>query len=266
MQSEFLARFIQIVPIGLVSGVMSGAFGIGGGIVTVPLIRQLPAVTAHIAVGSSLAVILPTASIAVLNYLKHGKLVPLLALSCGVPAILGTVLASAVSQQVRGQYLMLVLAGLMLLVGLDFVSGFSTNLKAKAVACQDETEFVLASHSTLIASILGLFSGLLSGLLGIGGGFIMVPSFCYFLGLPLKVAFGTSLIVVALVAVPGTIIHAMQGHVQLSIVLPMLVGSLPGAWLGSHFALKVREKRLRSIFGLLLLIMAVAFAWRELMT
>lgn len=263
MLPDFLARFIQIVPIGLASGLLSGAFGVGGGLITVPLIRHVLGVTAHVAVGNSLAVILPTAVIGTLNYLKQGKLVPLLAFSCGGPAVVGTVLASAASVYVHGQCLMLVLAGFMILVGLDFVTGFSNKLKAASGNCS-KTKFELNRRNSLIAAILGLLTGLLSGMLGLGGGFIMVPAFCYFLSLPLKVAFGTSLIVIALVALPGTVVHALNGHVQLSIVLPMLVGSLPGAWLGSYFSLRTKDKLLRLIFGSLLLLMAVVLAYREL--
>jgi hypothetical protein len=263
MLLDSLARFIQIVPIGLASGLMSGAFGVGGGIITVPLIRDLLGVTAHVAVGNSLAVILPTAVIGALNYLKQRKLEPLLALSCGGPAVVGTVIGSAASLYVHGQYLMLVLSGLMILVGLDFVTGFGNKLKAAGKDCSN-TKFELNRANSLIAAVLGLLTGLLSGMLGVGGGFIMVPAFCYFLSQPLKVAFGTSLIVVALVALPGTVIHAMEGHVQLRIVLPILTGSLPGAWFGSYFALKSKDKSLRVIFGLLILLLAVAFACREL--
>jgi uncharacterized membrane protein YfcA len=157
---------------------------------------------------------------------------------------------------------MLVLAGLMLLVGLDFVSGFGGKLKAAAKG--EDEPFDLTRKNLIIASVIGLLSGLLSGLLGVGGGFIMVPAFCYFLGVPLKLAFGTSLIVIAMVAIPGTAIHAMNGHVSLSIVVPMLVGSLPGAWLGSYFSLKAKDKMLRVIFGSILLVMAFVFAYREL--
>lgn len=276
MTSDFLAHFIQIVPIGLVSGMMSGAFGIGGGIIIVPLLRHLLGLTAQVAVGNSLGVILPTACIGALNYLKKGKLIFSLSFACGIPAVIGTAISSAESNHFRGQHLMLFLAGLMILVGIDFISGFSIKLKASGDSNNsdnnqgnskpenDQEEFKLDSSKLIICALLGLLAGIMSGLLGIGGGFLLVPSFCYFLSLPLKVAFGTSLVVVALVALPGTVIHSLQSHVQLSVVLPMLAGSIPGAWLGSYFALKARDRSLRIVFGVLLLLLSVIFAAREL--
>lgn len=162
---------------------------------------------------------------------------------------------------------MLALAALMAFVGFDFASGLSNRMRHKASKLDEGTqtsEFTPNKVKLLKASMIGVLVGLLSGLLGVGGGFIMVPSFCYFLELPLKIAFGTSLVVVAIVALPGTLVHALEGHVQLWIVLPMLVGSLPGAWLGSYIAIKTRDSYLRSVFGILLLLMSVYFAYREL--
>ena len=276
MNPEILARWIEIVPIGFLSGLLAGAFGIGGGIISVPLIRHVLGLTPHEAVGSSLAMILPTAVIGVFNYLKQGKTLPKLSLICSGPAIIGTIVASAASHYIHGQILMLMLAALMVLVGVDFATGFGNKLKKArtpevvsgnepaAEQTDDAVPFVLNQRTVLTAASIGIIVGLLSGLLGIGGGFIMVPAFCYFLNLPLKMAFGTSLIVVALVALPGTVVHAFHKHVLPNVVLLMLLGSLPGAWLGSYFSLKAKDRVLRMIFGALLLVLAVVFAHREL--
>ncbi len=264
MSSELLAQFFEIVPIGLLSGILSGAFGIGGGIVSTPMVRHFLGVSAHVAIGSTLAVILPTAISGSLNYLKKGKLLPSLALICGGPAALGTIVASFASHYVQGQHLMLVLAALMAIVALDFLTGFGHKLRASEEESDEPFHMVLTKRESMISASLGLFVGLLSGFLGIGGGFIMVPGFCYLLNLPLKVAFGTSLIIVAVVALPGTIVHSIHGHVHASIVLPMILGSIPGAWLGSYFSLKAKDRWLRIIFGSIVLVMAIVFAYREL--
>ncbi len=265
MSTDQWARIFEIVPIGLFSGLLAGAFGVGGGIISVPLVRHVLGLTAHEAVGSTLAMILPTAAIGVFNYLKQGKIVPRLALISSLPAIIGTVIASEYSHNVNGSVLMLMLAGLMLLVAFDFLTGAGAKLKAKSGDESSEDDvLVMDKRKSLIAAFIGLVVGLMSGLLGIGGGFVMVPAYCYFLGLPLKAAFGTSLIVVALVALPGTVVHAMHKHVLWWVVIPMLGGSLPGAWLGSYFSLKAKDQNLRTVFGIILIVMAIVFAAREL--
>lgn len=264
MSAELIARLAIILPIGLLSGLLAGAFGIGGGIISVPLVKHLVGVSAHVAIGTTLAVILPTALMGAYTYLKSGKLIPSLAGICGVPAVLGTVFGSHHSHFIEGKNLMVALAVLMLLVGFDFVSGLGNRLKAKAGAEEDSSKFVLTPKAITTAVIIGIIVGLLSGLLGIGGGFIMVPAFCYLLQLPLKVAFGTSLVVIAVVALPGTIVHAMHQHVDLAIAAQMLAGSVPGAWLGSKFSLRTKDQTLRTTFGSILIVLAILFAWREI--
>ncbi len=299
---DFWTNSIEIAVVGLFSGLLAGAFGVGGGIIAVPLARQVLGLSAHEAVGSTLAMILPTALIGVFNYLKQGKLVTNLAFISSLPAIAGTIVASALSSYVQGKILMMLLAALMILVGLDFMLGLGNKLKesgaknaeresvkksrgeesraeesraeglsggeAEALEKKHSDEFSadkydLTAKKKMIAVLIGLFVGVLSGLLGIGGGFIMVPAFCYLLNLPLKVAFGTSLVVVAMVALPGTVVHALNGHVLLYVVLLLLAGSLPGAWLGSYISLRAKVRSLRMVFGLIVLIMAFLFAYRE---
>lgn len=257
-----MAQLLSVVPIGFMAGLLAGAFGVGGGVIAVPMVRHFLGVSAHVAVGSTLAMIVPTALIGLINYRKQGSLLSSLSFLCSGPAVLGTVLASACSHYVPGQYLMILLSILMVIVGLDFVGDFGNKLKGRSEQAIDE--FKIDRQSTLIGVGIGTIVGLLSGLLGIGGGFIMVPAFCYLLHLPLKTAFGTSLLVVTVVSIPGTLVHAYHGHVQPGVVLPMLLGSLPGSWLGSYLSLKAKDKNLRRIFGSLLLVLAIAFACREL--
>ena len=264
MSAELLARLFVVVPIGLISGILSGAFGIGGGIVSVPLVKHLVGVSAHIAIGTTLAVIMPTALMGAYSYLKSGKLILSLAGICGIPAVIGTIFGSHHSHFIEGKNLMVALAVLMLLVGIDFVSGLGNKLKASAGGDEDSFTFKLDGKAIVAGILIGTIVGLLSGLLGIGGGFIMVPAFCYVLHLPLKVAFGTSLVVIAVVSLPGTVVHAMHQHVDLPMAAQMLAGSVPGAWIGSKFALKTKDKVLRSVFGSILIVLSILFAWREL--
>ncbi|MBY0360047.1 MAG: sulfite exporter TauE/SafE family protein [Candidatus Obscuribacterales bacterium] len=259
--SDAIARFAEILSIGLVSGALSGAFGIGGGIVSTPLIRHLLGIVPHVAIGSTLAVIFPTSIVGVFNYVKAGKILPMLACVTGVPAVIGTIIASYLSHYVQGQHLMLILCGLMMLIGLDILFSVRSRLVKQS---DDAAEIQLGRKSYYIALICGYLVGLVSGFLGIGGGFLLVPCYCYFIGLPLKIAFGTSLAVVAIVAVPGIAVHAWHGHVDLNVVLPMLGGSIPGAWLGSYFSLKTKDKYLKMIFGSILILLSFYFFYREL--
>lgn len=256
------SELIQAVAIGFAAGLLAGAFGIGGGILSTPLLRMMLGVTAHVSVGTTLAVIIPTAVSGAINYVKQKLVIKELAFYCGISAIFGTMIGSAATKFIEGQHLMLALAVLMVTVAMDFITGFGAKLKKKS---EGVTEVALMDRrGKIVAVILGFMVGVLSGVLGVGGGFVMIPCFCYFFHTPIKVAFGTSLLVVAVVAVPGTIVHAFHEHVDWSIAFAMLFGSVPGAWIGSYFALKAKDQWLKLTFGCILLALAILFAYREL--
>jgi uncharacterized membrane protein YfcA len=111
---------------------------------------------------------------------------------------------------------------------------------------------------------VGLAAGFVSGLLGVGGGIVMVPAFTTLLGMPLKRALGTSLAVISVLAIPGTITHAVLGHIDWAIFLVVTLGVVPGARLGARIALGARERALRMAVGSFLLFVAVAYGASEL--
>ena len=106
--------------------------------------------------------------------------------------------------------------------------------------------------------MIGLAAGFVSGLLGIGGGLIMVPLMVGWLGMPLKVALGTSLLTIVALVIPGTVVHVMLGHIDWAICLVLTLGAVPGARIGASLALDTKERTLRLMVGSFLLIVAVA--------
>jgi uncharacterized membrane protein YfcA len=102
-------------------------------------------------------------------------------------------------------------------------------------------------------------AGFASGLLGIGGGIVMVPIMSGVLAMPLKRVLGTSLVIIAFMVVPGTIVHAVLGHIDWSIFLWLSIGVIPGAAIGSRWAVRARERTLRIVVATFLL--AVSFAY-----
>jgi uncharacterized protein len=109
----------------------------------------------------------------------------------------------------------------------------------------------------LIAAIIGLASGITSGLFGVGGGIIMVPAMMFLLNVPIKEAIGTSLLVIIPTALAGTFKHHLQGHVDWRIALTLaplaILGSYFGAWLTTFLPAEV----LRRLFGGFLLLVGL---------
>ena len=111
---------------------------------------------------------------------------------------------------------------------------------------------------------MGLGGGFFSGLLGIGGGIVMVPAFLYVLRVPIKQAFGTSLAVITVVAIPGTIVHGLLGHISWPLFLYLIIGVIPGAYLGARLAIKARESFLYIGFGVMVAVFGVIFIVNEI--
>jgi hypothetical protein len=111
---------------------------------------------------------------------------------------------------------------------------------------------------------IGFGAGFVSGLLGVGGGIVMVPAFTLFVGMPLKRALGTSLVVIAALVVPGTLVHWALGHIDWAIFVVLTIGVVPGARLGAHIALGAGERRLRLLVGTFLLVVAAAYGLSQL--
>ena len=118
--------------------------------------------------------------------------------------------------------------------------------------------------STLHAVGIGMASGLLSGLLGVGGGIVMVPGFHEVLKLPTKVAIGTSLACVGLLAIPGTITHALLHDIDWRFAAFLAVGVIPGARLGASLAIRATDRRLRLAVALFLAVISVVYGIGEL--
>lgn len=124
--------------------------------------------------------------------------------------------------------------------------------------------FRLTNAQYLKGAAIGLVAGLASGYVGVGGGFIMVPLMLSLLNVPMKLASGTSLIAVAILAIPGTVEQGMLGNIDYIAGIAIACGSIPGAALGARLIKYVPERMLRILFGCFLLVGAVMLVVKEI--
>jgi uncharacterized membrane protein YfcA len=169
-----------------------------------------------------------------------------------VAAVGGSLLSHVVPG--NGHWLMILTAALLAVTAYRMGTNESAAETASASAAQTGPAL-----STLHAVGIGLASGLLSGLLGVGGGIVMVPGFSEVLKLPTKVAIGTSLACVGLLAIPGTITHALLHDIDWRFAAFLAVGVIPGARLGSALAIRSTDRRLR--LSVALFLGAIAFIY-----
>ena len=254
-----LAEFIFTLLLGFASGFASGAFGIGGGVITTPAIRLLLQQPAGIALGTPLPVIFPSALVGGFNYWRAGKINLRVVAYCSLFGVAGTVLGSGLTAFMDTRYIMIVTA--LLIFYLSWRTA-SAALGKELYACPEDGPEGGGSEAWKLA-LIGLMTGFFSGFLGLGGGVIMVPAFFFLLRLDLKECLGNSLVVIAFLAVPGTVIHALLGHIDWLIALAMILGVMPGSYAGSFFTLRARDRRVLTLFAALLAAVGIIFLLKE---
>jgi uncharacterized membrane protein YfcA len=104
----------------------------------------------------------------------------------------------------------------------------------------------------------------MSGYVGVGGGFLMVPLMMQILNLPMKKTSGTSLIAIAILAIPGVITQALAGNVNWAVGICVAVGTVPGAIIGAKLIKRLPERTLRFVFSAMLFFAAVALVVNQL--
>jgi uncharacterized protein len=253
-----LLRDALTLLIGLFTGVLSALFGVGGAMVSNPGVRALGAAPL-VAVGTTLPSLLPGAVSGTIRYQREGLVdwqVVAWVATAGLPAVVGGALLSRV---VPGEGHLLLLAIAVLLI-------FTAWRTASVVPNGDERGEGNPARATARRvtagwrpAAIGVAAGLLSGLLGIGGGVIMVPTFTKLLRLSLKSAIATSLVCVGVFGVPATITHAILGHVDWRLATVLTIGVVPGARLGASLTIRIPERRLRLLVGVFLGLVGVAY-------
>ena len=249
--------------IGLVSGLFSGAFGIGGGIVTTPAIRLILGAPALVAVGTPLPVILPSAITGSYSYLRRGSADLRAGVVLGLSGALTAVLGAWLTQFVGGKIVLLVTAAVVLYTAADMVLQAYRPPSIAAVA-RSEVPDPPRPAAVGPLMIIGAITGLYAGFLGLGGGFILVPMLTRWIRFDIKRAIGTSLIAIGILAVPGTITHAILGHIDWSIALVLTLGVVPGALLGARISLGSSERSIRLAFAGMLVVVGGWLAISEL--
>jgi len=241
------------VAIGLGSGILSGLFGVGGGLVMTPGIHAVLGAAPIVAIATPLPVIVPTALTGALAYRRAGE-VDVRAASWIVAAGLPSSAVGALLTEVVDPHLLLVVTAALL--GSQAVGVLRGASRARGARRAEPAPWRLLA--------IGVGAGLVSGLLGIGGGLVMVPTMAGWLGVPLKRALGTSLAAIVPLVVPGAVVHAFLGHVAWAVVAALVLGAIPGAAAGARIALGSREHTLRLAVGSFLLVVAIAYAVTEL--
>lgn len=238
----------RVVVAGLLAGFASGLFGVGGGIVVVPALTLLAGYPPKLATGTSLTAIVPIALAGTIGYATAGEVDLAVALPVAVGALGGAWLGTRWLRAISGPALQLTFAAIMVVTALRLVTGGDVDGDGRAA-------LTLATVVGLL--LLGLASGVLAGLLGVGGGVIIVPVLTLVFGLPLVLAKGTSLAVIVPTAIFGTIRNRASGLTALKPGLAVGLAGVVSAALASQLSLGLDPELSAALFAALLLVVAV---------
>ena len=236
-------------------GLSLGLLGSGGSILTVPVLVYLLDQPEKIAIAGSLAIVGAIAAAGSLPYARQKQVDWRSVLWFGVPGMGGTWLGALTSQFVSGTFQLALFAIVMLLAAM---------LMARPPRLERQDAFPRPAWKIVVD---GLAVGLVTGLVGVGGGFLIVPALVLMGGLAMRIAVGTSLVIIALKSATGLV-----GYLQLLSVAALdwsLLGifialGIAGSLVGNLLANRIPQRALRRVFAAFLVVMAAVILWRTL--
>lgn len=249
-------RLLAAGAVGVAAGLASGLFGVGGGIVIVPALVALVGLDQRLAHGTSLTAIAPIALVGAAGYASGEEVDSLVAVLTTVGALAGAPLGVALLGRLPERRLRIGFVALLVASAVRLVL-----VTADGTGRGDVTLLLAALYLAT-----GLVSGVLAGVMGVGGGIVMVPAFTILFGMPITLAKGTSLAVIAPTAVLGTVRNRQQGTTDLRVGVVVGLAGVLSAWLASQLSLGLDPRLSRVTFAGLILVavgrMAVRL-WRE---
>jgi len=245
--SKGLRPILLAAMVGFVAGTLGGALGLGGGFLVVPALTSLFGIDPRIAIGTSSAVVFSVSCIACQAYISRGlasfRASAAIALSALITARIGATLTARAQPKAlkRG------FGGWLLLVSF-LIGAKSFGLLDAGVGIPGAGE--IASLPKL--AMLGSTTGLLSGLLGVGGGTVLVPLLTLLFGFPQAEAQGCALLGMVPPSVVSLRTHWQKGNFDRRLAMGAVAGAVIGGWLGSRIAADLPEKSLRLVFAVVL--------------
>ena len=235
------------IALGTLIGVSLGLLGGGGSILAVPLLVYVAHIEVHTAIGMSLAVVGATSLGGALVHARAGRVDLRAAVLFGGTGMIAAPIGAQATHLVAPRVLLLLFAALMIVVG-------GLMLRGRRPAPEPSPR---PRHRLALAGA-GLGVGLLTGFLGVGGGFLIVPALTLLGGLPIHTAVGTSLVVIALNCATGLAGHLRQGAMPFALTAAFIAASSLGALFGVRLSASFEPIRLRRAFAVFVVLIGLA--------
>ncbi|MDR2109406.1 MAG: sulfite exporter TauE/SafE family protein [Coriobacteriales bacterium] len=267
--------FILIVLCGFLVGILAGLFGVGGGWMIIPLLHVIFGVPVVPTAATSLFTMVPTSVSGVIRHMRQKTVHLRIGVILGVSGAVTSVGGALVAEHLPDMLITLLTVAVIAFSALRMLwearqaaaasdpasvpaspaaSDSATSFSTTAATSSDPVALTTKPITIVAAIIVGLIAGFLAGIVGVGGGFIIVPFCVAYLGFSMSKAAGTSLAAIMFIALPGIVSHAMLGHIWWLYGIALIIGTVPGAQLGGYLASRLPDRALRIAFVCLLVV------------
>jgi uncharacterized membrane protein YfcA len=272
--AEVSVNVFLLLGLGGIVGVLSGMFGVGGGFLMTPLLFFI-GIPPAVAVATEANQIVASSFSGVLAHLKRKTVDLKMGVVLLIGGLIGAVLGLQIFNALRamGQVDLLVRLCYVVFLGaigtLMFIESLNTIRKSKKPGAKPVRRQHTWIHalpfrmkfrtsglyiSVIPPLIVGALVGILSAIMGVGGGFIMVPAMIYLLGMPTKVVVGTSLFQIIFVTGATTLMHATTNYtVDMALAVLLLIGGVVGAQIGARIGVMLKAEQLRILLAIMVL-------------
>jgi uncharacterized membrane protein YfcA len=250
---------LTLFILGIFGGFLSGLLGLGGAVVMIPLMLSVPPwigvgeLTMKQVAGLSMLQVLASSVSGIIIHKKNNFVNTKVLFSVGVPMGICALSGSYFSKYMADRTLLIIFGVLVL-------AAFFMLLARKQETSDLSPEEV--SFRLIPSLLVGAFVGFVSGSVGAGGGFILIPLMITMLKIPLKVTVGTSLGIVFIGALTGSVGKLLSAQVSLLLALPLILGAIPAAQIGAKYSKKLQSKTIHRILLVVVFASVIKVWWK----
>lgn len=248
-------RTALLIVVGVAAGFLSGVFGVGGGILVVPGLVMVASMDQRMAHGTSLAAVLPISLASLFTYWGHQQVDWPVALWLAIGAVAGSVVGTRLLAVASKRALATIFASVLVLSAIRLF-----------IATHGDGRMALTATAALGLIAIGVATGALAGLMGVGGGVIMVPAMIVLFGLPSVIAKGTSVAVIIPTSIMGTIRNRSANNVDLPAAMIVGCAGIFSAVAGGFISVLLSDTMSNTLFAMLLVAVAAQIVVQQLRT
>ncbi len=257
--------FVVYFVVGILAGVMGGLLGTGGCALMMPVIRFGFHFDPAIAVGTTLMAVVFTAGSGAIQHIRMGNVHKETAVLTGYSGVLGVIIGSVVFTYVKnyGALIDLIIGIAFIVVAVRMLyEGMILALRQAKTGTSPAIQQPVSGEmpgTAIGKTVAGSVIGFLTGIIGLGGGYALVPTYLYFFKAPMKLAIGTSMASFIWMALIGSVFKLFDQVVNVPIAVTMGLGAVIGAIYGAKLVAKIKPATLKALFGILFLYVSLKY-------